>query len=71
MKPTALDPRSGESMASRGRGPQVVPRRRAYAMLVTVAVIMGSLAIICSLALGYPLRDPDGFRFAISSPRQA
>lgn len=35
--------------------------RRAYAMLVTVALIMGSLAVICSLALGYPLRDPDGF----------
>ncbi len=30
-------------------------------MLVTVALIMGALAIICSLALGYPLRDPDGF----------
>jgi hypothetical protein len=30
-------------------------------MLVAVAVIMGTLAIICSLALGYPLRDPDGF----------
>jgi membrane-associated phospholipid phosphatase len=35
--------------------------RRAYAMLVAVAVIMGALAIICSQALGYPLRDPDGF----------
>ena len=30
-------------------------------MLVTVALIMGALAIICSVALGYPLRDPDGF----------
>lgn len=30
-------------------------------MLVTVAVIMGALAIICSQSLGYPLRDPDGF----------
>jgi hypothetical protein len=30
-------------------------------MLVSVAVLMGALAIICSLSLGYPLRDPDGF----------
>ena len=30
-------------------------------MLVAVAAIMGALAIICSLALSYPLRDPDGF----------
>lgn len=30
-------------------------------MLVAVAVIMGALAIVCSQALGYPLRDPDGF----------
>jgi len=36
-------------------------RRRAYAMLVTVAVVMGVLAFICSRSLGYPLRDPDGF----------
>lgn len=35
--------------------------RRAYATLVTVALVMGLLAVICSLALGYPLRDPDGF----------
>ncbi|MFL6158635.1 MAG: phosphatase PAP2 family protein [Marmoricola sp.] len=39
----------------------VVHRRRAYAMLVAIAVIMGSLCIICSRSLGYPLRDPDGF----------
>lgn len=36
-------------------------RRHGYAMLVTVAVIMGALAVICSVSLGYPLRDPDGF----------
>jgi len=30
-------------------------------MLVTIAVVMGALAVICSLALGYPVRDPDGF----------
>ena len=30
-------------------------------MLVAIAAIMGALAIICSLALNYPLRDPDGF----------
>lgn len=35
--------------------------RRAYALLVAVAVVMGVLAFICSKALGYPLRDPDGF----------
>lgn len=35
--------------------------RRAYTMVVAVAVLMGTLAIICSKALGYPLRDPDGF----------
>jgi hypothetical protein len=30
-------------------------------MLVAIAVMMGALAIICSISLGYPLRDPDGF----------
>jgi membrane-associated phospholipid phosphatase len=44
-----------------GRGVETVPQRRAYAMLVVVAVVMGALAIICSVSLGYPLRDPDGF----------
>ena len=29
--------------------------------MVGNAVLMGSLAIISSIALGYPLRDPDGF----------
>ncbi|HEY0902721.1 MAG TPA: phosphatase PAP2 family protein [Marmoricola sp.] len=42
------------------RGPEGM-RRHGYAMLVTVAVIMGALAVICSVSLGYPLRDPDGF----------
>ncbi|MGO4256582.1 phosphatase PAP2 family protein [Marmoricola sp. RAF53] len=41
--------------------PARAPQRRAYAMLVSIAVIMGSLALICSWSLGYPLRDPDGF----------
>ena len=44
-----------------GRGAEIVPQRRAYAMLVVLAVVMGALAIICSVSLGYPLRDPDGF----------
>jgi membrane-associated phospholipid phosphatase len=43
------------------RGAETLPQRRAYAMLVVVAVVMGALAIICSISLGYPLRDPDGF----------
>jgi membrane-associated phospholipid phosphatase len=36
-------------------------KRRAYALLVANAVLMGVLAIVVSRALGYPLRDPDGF----------
>jgi hypothetical protein len=36
-------------------------RRSAYAMLVSLAIVMGVLAFICSRKLGYPLRDPDGF----------
>ena len=35
--------------------------RRAYTTMVTVAVMMSLLAIITGWALGYPLRDPDGF----------
>ena len=35
--------------------------RRAYSTMVTIAVVMGLLAIITGQALGYPLRDPDGF----------
>jgi membrane-associated phospholipid phosphatase len=59
VKPTAVAPRSPAVMAERSS--ETGPRRRAYAMLVVVAVVMGALAIICSIALGYPLRDPDGF----------
>lgn len=36
-------------------------KRRAYVLLVTNAVIMAVLAFVVSRALGYPLRDPDGF----------
>jgi hypothetical protein len=36
-------------------------KRRAYAMLVAIAIVMGALCIICSKALDLPLRDPDGF----------
>jgi membrane-associated phospholipid phosphatase len=59
VKPPTLVPQSvlPISVASTDGG----PRRRAFAMLVAVAAIMGGLAIICSLALNYPLRDPDGF----------
>lgn len=35
--------------------------RRAYGLLVGVAVAMGALAVVASLAIGKPLRDPDGF----------
>jgi membrane-associated phospholipid phosphatase len=59
VKPTALVPLSVATASERGTG--VGPRRRAYAMLVTVALIMGALAVVCSQSLGYPLRDPDGF----------
>ncbi len=38
-----------------------VVKRRAYAPMVTIALVMGTLAIITGQALGYPLRDPDGF----------
>ena len=36
-------------------------KRRAYATMVTIAVVMGLLAVITGYTLGYPLRDPDGF----------
>ncbi len=35
--------------------------RRAYTTMVTVALTMGLLAVLTGWALGYPLRDPDGF----------
>lgn len=34
-------------------------KRRAYALMVAVAVIMGALCVVSSIALDYPLRDPD------------
>lgn len=34
-------------------------KRRAYALMVATAVIMGALCVVCSLALDYPIRDPD------------
>ena len=36
-------------------------KRRAYALLVANALLMGLLAFVVSRILGYPLRDPDGF----------
>jgi hypothetical protein len=36
-------------------------QRRAYALLVGNALLVGAVAIIVSHALGEPLRDPDGF----------
>lgn len=59
MKPPTLVPQLAPPTSA--AGVNAGPRRRAYAMLVAVAVIMGVLAIICSIALSYPLRDPDGF----------
>jgi len=35
-------------------------KRRAYALLVAVAVTMGVVAVVASLALGEGLKDPDG-----------
>jgi membrane-associated phospholipid phosphatase len=35
--------------------------RRAYSMVVFNAILMAALAVVVSLLLGYPLRDPDGF----------
>jgi membrane-associated phospholipid phosphatase len=59
VKPTVVAP--PPEVAKPERAPVTGPRRRAYAMLVSVAVIMGALAVVCSQSLGYPLRDPDGF----------
>jgi membrane-associated phospholipid phosphatase len=59
VKPTVVAP--PPEVAKPERAPESGPRRRAYAMLVAVAVIMGALAVVCSQSLGYPLRDPDGF----------
>ncbi|GGF50797.1 hypothetical protein GCM10011519_25970 [Marmoricola endophyticus] len=36
-------------------------KRRAWGLLVFNAVVMVALAVICSISLGIPLRDPDGF----------
>ena len=36
-------------------------KRRAYALLVAIAVFMAVSAVVVSRAMGYPLRDPDGF----------
>jgi hypothetical protein len=36
-------------------------KRRAYGLLVLVALVMGTLAVVASIRLGEPLRDPDGF----------
>jgi hypothetical protein len=59
VKPPALVPQFVATAPERGT--EGGTRRRAYAMLVTIAVVMGALAIVCSQSLGYPLRDPDGF----------
>ncbi|MGH3371472.1 MAG: phosphatase PAP2 family protein [Nocardioidaceae bacterium] len=36
-------------------------KRRAYGLLVGVAVMTGVLAVVASQALGLPIRDPEGF----------
>ena len=36
-------------------------KRRAWGLLVFNALLMVALAVVCSLSLGIPLRDPDGF----------
>jgi membrane-associated phospholipid phosphatase len=38
-----------------------VVKRRAWGLLVGVALMTGFLAVVASLALGLPLRDPEGF----------
>src|SRR3954471_25096786 len=35
-------------------------KRRAYALLVAVAIVMGVAAVVVSLVLGEGLKDPDG-----------
>jgi membrane-associated phospholipid phosphatase len=59
VKDIATDPRSVATPSDPVRTGHTA--RRAYAMLVAVALVMGVLAFICSRSLGYPLRDPDGF----------
>ena len=59
MKDIATDQRSVTTVSKPGQVPAT--RRRAYAMVVSIAIVMGVLAFICSRSLGYPLRDPDGF----------
>ncbi len=36
-------------------------RDGAYWMAITVALTTGAVAVVCALALGLPIRDPDGF----------
>ncbi|HET6153878.1 MAG TPA: phosphatase PAP2 family protein [Marmoricola sp.] len=59
MTQTATSPRP--EVPSPTRTVAVLHWRRAYAMLVTIAITMGVLCVICSRSLHYPLRDPDGF----------
>lgn len=40
---------------------RTVVQRHGYAMLISVAAVMGGLTIFYSEYLDYPLRDPDGF----------
>ena len=59
MKDTvATEPASAaDAVATRGSREKVSgPPRRAYAMLVSVALTMGILCVICSQSLGYPIR---------------
>jgi hypothetical protein len=37
-----------------------VVNRRAYGLLVGVALVMGAVAVVTSIVLGEPLKDPDG-----------
>src|SRR3712207_313327 len=36
-------------------------RNGLYTMAVAVALVTSGFAVVCALALGLPLRDPDGF----------
>jgi hypothetical protein len=57
---TSLDPVQ-PAEATPERRARAVLSRHGWAMLLTVAVVMGALCVICSKSLGYPIRDPDGF----------
>ena len=60
---------AGRSATGRADVPRLARvYRRAYALLIGIAVIMGVLAIVAAVSLDKPLVDPDGFLGPVLGP---